>query len=176
VTLPRYFVWRGRAFSANDRRCGSPWRSIVRLGFPREVGARFGLWIRLFRICPRFSLLAHIMPPTPDPQSFVEELYARHLTRSMRSTRSTWAELLRRVFALDVLTCPHCGGPQRPREPRMPDSPPDQLSSAGHLTDPTAAAKLFLALADDHQPRKSSAWSSHPLRIRRGPQGHSNWA
>ena len=30
-----------------------------------------------------------------------------------RSSRSTWAELLRRVFAVDVLTCPHCGGPRR---------------------------------------------------------------
>jgi hypothetical protein len=30
-----------------------------------------------------------------------------------RSSRSTWAELLRRVFADDVLTCPHCGGPRR---------------------------------------------------------------
>jgi hypothetical protein len=27
--------------------------------------------------------------------------------------RSTWAELLRRVFAIDVLTCPHCGGARR---------------------------------------------------------------
>ena len=30
-----------------------------------------------------------------------------------RSSRSTWAELLRRAFAVDVLTCPHCGGPSR---------------------------------------------------------------
>ena len=30
-----------------------------------------------------------------------------------RSSRSSWAELLRRVFAVDVLTCPHCGGPRR---------------------------------------------------------------
>ena len=30
-----------------------------------------------------------------------------------RSSRSIWAELLRRVFAVDVLSCPHCGGPRR---------------------------------------------------------------
>ena len=30
-----------------------------------------------------------------------------------RSSRSSWAELLRRVFAVDVLTCPHCGGHRR---------------------------------------------------------------
>jgi hypothetical protein len=26
--------------------------------------------------------------------------------------RLTWAELRKRVFAIDVLTCPHCGGPR----------------------------------------------------------------
>ena len=30
-----------------------------------------------------------------------------------RSRRYTWAELMRRVFALDVLECPRCGGPMR---------------------------------------------------------------
>ncbi len=30
-----------------------------------------------------------------------------------RIRRSTWAELLRRVFAIDVLTCPRCGGVRR---------------------------------------------------------------
>jgi hypothetical protein len=30
-----------------------------------------------------------------------------------RTRRSTWAELLRRVFAIDVLTCPDCGGARR---------------------------------------------------------------
>jgi hypothetical protein len=27
--------------------------------------------------------------------------------------RLTWAELVKRVFAIDVLTCPHCGGPRK---------------------------------------------------------------
>lgn len=27
--------------------------------------------------------------------------------------RATWAELLQRVFAIDVLTCPHCGGKRK---------------------------------------------------------------
>jgi hypothetical protein len=42
--------------------------------------------------------------------------------------RSTWAELLRRVFALDVLSCPHCGGPRR---------------LIAQLTDATVLRKLF---------------------------------
>ena len=31
----------------------------------------------------------------------------------LRSRRYTWVELMRRVFALDVLECPRCGGPMR---------------------------------------------------------------
>jgi hypothetical protein len=31
----------------------------------------------------------------------------------LRSRRLAWAELLRRVFAVDVLECPRCGGPMR---------------------------------------------------------------
>ena len=45
-----------------------------------------------------------------------------------RSSRSTWAELLRRVFAVDVLTCPHCGGPRR---------------LIAQLTDPIAVRKIL---------------------------------
>ncbi len=30
-----------------------------------------------------------------------------------RTRRLRWAEPLRRVFAVDVLTCPHCGGARR---------------------------------------------------------------
>jgi hypothetical protein len=33
-----------------------------------------------------------------------------HSTRKSNSPRSTWAELLRRVFSIDVLRCNHCGG------------------------------------------------------------------
>ena len=29
--------------------------------------------------------------------------------KALRSTRSSWAELLRRVFEIEVLTCPYCG-------------------------------------------------------------------
>ncbi len=30
-----------------------------------------------------------------------------------RPTRTSWAELMKRVFELDVLICPHCGGPRK---------------------------------------------------------------
>jgi hypothetical protein len=35
------------------------------------------------------------------------------LSSPARTRRLRWAELLRRVFAVDVLTCPHCGGTRR---------------------------------------------------------------
>ena len=30
-----------------------------------------------------------------------------------RPTRTSWAELMKRVFAIDVLVCPHCGGTRK---------------------------------------------------------------
>jgi len=43
---------------------------------------------------------------TASPSCMDETSPARHPS----ATRSTWAELLLRVFANDVLLCPHCGG------------------------------------------------------------------
>ena len=54
-----------------------------------------------------------------------------------RSSRSTWAELLRRVFALDVLTCPHCGGPRR---------------LIAQLTDPVVVRKILAHLGHPTEP------------------------
>ena len=54
-----------------------------------------------------------------------------------RSSRSTWAELLRRVFALDVLTCPHCGGPRR---------------LIAQLTDPIVVRKILGHLGHPTEP------------------------
>lgn len=54
-----------------------------------------------------------------------------------RSSRSTWAELLRRVFALDVLTCPHCGGPRR---------------LIAQLTDPVVVRKILTHLEHESEP------------------------
>jgi len=45
-----------------------------------------------------------VVPGSPSPM--------RTSPRTPRQ-RLTWAELLKRVFAIDVLTCPHCGGPRK---------------------------------------------------------------
>jgi len=40
---------------------------------------------------------------------------AEHVPLAIHSAsrRATWAELLQRVFAIDALTCPHCGGKRK---------------------------------------------------------------
>jgi hypothetical protein len=45
--------------------------------------------------------------------------------------RWTWAELLQRVFAVDVLACPHCGG--RMRVVAVIDDPPVVRRILTHL-------------------------------------------
>jgi hypothetical protein len=44
-------------------------------------------------------------PPTPPPATGPERTPAKRSSRAW-----SWAALLHRAFALDVLTCPHCGG------------------------------------------------------------------
>jgi hypothetical protein len=44
--------------------------------------------------------------PTPSPPQV-------HARRRRPRSRYSWAELLRRVYLIDVLTCPHCGGRRR---------------------------------------------------------------
>jgi hypothetical protein len=66
-----------------------------------------------------------------------------------RSSRSTWAELLRRVFAVDVLTCPHCGGPRR---------------LIAQLTDPVVVRKILAHLGlPTEPPRPAPARSREQL-------------
>lgn len=103
--------------------------------------------------------------------------------------RSTWAELLHRVFAVDVLICPHCGGPRRfiaqltdpifackilahlgrPTEPARPArlaSPPTRLDLGfgGPLDGSAHRLEPSPSVDDCRLQRKSSAWSSYPPR------------
>jgi hypothetical protein len=65
-----------------------------------------------------------------------------------RSSRSTWAELLRRVFAVDVLTCPHCGGPSR---------------LIAQLTDPVVVRKILAHLGLPTEPPRPAPARSREL-------------
>ena len=46
-------------------------------------------------------------PPGPEPEGSVEKSW------STRQRNYSWAQLMRRVFAIDVLLCPNCGGRMR---------------------------------------------------------------
>ena len=54
----------------------------------------------------------------------------------------TWAELMRRVFRIEVLTCPHCQGPRRLLAAIFdPDAIGKVLHSLGLPADPPVIAK-----------------------------------
>lgn len=58
------------------------------------------------RVVPRLSASAmSSLRPEPSPASGPAPVPQTH-----RPTRTSWAELMKRVFAIDVLVCPHCGG------------------------------------------------------------------
>jgi len=68
-------------------------------------------------IVPRSSATAncthggsHSEQPARPSAEFDPTTTARRIKRPMRST---WAELMLRAFAIDVLTCDHCGGRRR---------------------------------------------------------------
>jgi len=51
--------------------------------------------------------------PRATPSDPSRSLAAKALRASHAKTRATWAELLERVFEIDVLTCPWCGGKRK---------------------------------------------------------------
>ena len=50
---------------------------------------------------------------SPRPQTSESAEGSSPTRRAPRTRNSTWAELMRRVFAVDVLECPHCHGRMR---------------------------------------------------------------
>jgi Putative transposase len=73
-------------------------------------------------LAPRAPWRSAVVPP-PSPAD------ARAAAPVRR--RWSWAQLLRRVFALEVLVCPRCGGPRR---------------MLGAVTEPYAVRRLLAAL------------------------------
>jgi hypothetical protein len=67
-----------------------------------------------------------------------------------RSRRYTWAELMRRVFALDVLECPRCGGPMR-------------ILAEIHPPDATRAILEWLKLPSRAPPTTAAVPEAEPL-------------
>ena len=73
-------------------------------------------------LAPHAALRSQIVPGDPDQ--------ATAPTASTR-TRLSWAQLLKRVFAIDMASCPYCGGP---------------LTIIAAIEDPAVIAKILAIL------------------------------
>ena len=60
-------------------------------------------------LAPNAALRAQIVPSAPDQLSAPTEADGEPPYSSTRA-RMSWAQLLKRVFAIDLTTCPQCGG------------------------------------------------------------------
>ena len=81
---------------------------------------------------------AHTTPSTQDkPELLTDALPSQATTSRPRRKTLPWAELLRRVFAIDVLVCPKCLGP---------------MTVIAYLTDPNVLAKLLRHLGLPTEP------------------------
>ncbi len=98
------------------------------------------------------DLLVPKPPPTPNASSpgalAPNSLTAPSTSARSHSRRSTWAELLRRVFAVDVFTCPHSGGPRR---------------LIAQLTDPVVVRKILAHLGHPTEPPRPAPARSPEL-------------
>jgi len=61
-------------------------------------------------LAPHAALRAQIVPSKPDQRSAPAE-GTSEATSASTPTRLSWAQLLKRVFDLDMAACVHCGGP-----------------------------------------------------------------
>ena len=75
-----------------------------------------------------------------------DDLGDREEPCSVVASRYSWAELLRRVFEVEVLVCPHCGGARRllaaihdPASIELRQSAPRQAGRVGVAGDGSAA-------------------------------------
>ena len=62
------------------------------------------------RVAGKLSLTLHTLPNTIPP---LLQWFFRMWSRPRSKRNYTWAQLLRRVFAIEVFCCPHCGSPRR---------------------------------------------------------------
>ena len=78
---------------------------------PRQNQVRFhGIFASRARLR---AGLAALLPPREAPTSPPTEAPAAASGGAVRPRRLLWSQLLRRVFAHDILVCPRCNGPMR---------------------------------------------------------------
>jgi hypothetical protein len=80
-------------------------------------------------LAPRAAWRSALVP-TPAPDELAPD-DARAAAGARSASRWTWARLLRRVFAIEVLVCARCGGPRR---------------ILGAVTEPPAVRRMLVAL------------------------------
>lgn len=94
-------------------------------------------------LAPHAKIRSQIIPKKPQTSVQAPNSASPRLTASQLSRPKRWAELLARVFDIDMQTCHHCGGPWKIiaaiLEPhaiksilthlRLPDKPPDLAPS-----------------------------------------------
>jgi hypothetical protein len=78
-------------------------------------------------LAPNATLRSQIVPGEADQATDTANGDGASLAPSTRASMS-WAELLKRVFAIDLTTCPQCGGP---------------LSILAAIEDPAVIAKIL---------------------------------
>ncbi len=60
-------------------------------------------------LAPNAALRSQIVPSEADPAADTADGAGESLSPSTQA-RMSWAQLLKRVFAIDLTTCPQCGG------------------------------------------------------------------
>ena len=61
-------------------------------------------------VAPHAALRSQIVPGDPD-QAMAPTADAGDPPSASTRTHLSWAQLLKRVFAIDMASCPYCGGP-----------------------------------------------------------------
>ena len=106
-------------------------------------------------LAPHAALRSQIVPGETDPATAASNEPSDSPTASTWA-RLNWAHLLKRVFAIDMTTCPQCGGP---------------LTLLAAIEEPTVIIKILTHLglprraAPHHAPRLASTPSCKPLNV-----------
>jgi hypothetical protein len=94
-------------------------------------------------LAPNAAWRAAIVPPPPEEDDQGHEAQREEEGSGPRPRYIRWARLLKRVFAIDITTCPHCAG---------------SLKIVAATTDPPVIRKILTAMGlSPHPPPRSPA-------------------
>ncbi len=159
----------GRVIYALRRHCKDGTRAFV--FDPLDFIARLAALVPR----PRAHLLTHhsVLAPAAEGRDWIvpgvgrsarRELFQSLAGLALRPQRSKWAELLKRLFEIDALIRPYCGGqrklrsaadrrPDRAQDPRAPGAP--DLATCPRSGTGSAPAYARLVTADPPKPART---------------------